>query len=118
MVREEVYVGSSAWQGYDLRRLPDRDSPPEGLSFQEDPTTRLTVGQKLYFDLRDRGYRTILLPDRLASTYVVHLAHATQMLNAAEFGFDRVARKWRRVMGPWLTSESFQALLRDDRLDR
>jgi hypothetical protein len=78
----------------------------------------LPWGQKLYFDLRDRGYRTILLPDRLASTYVVHLAHATQMLNAAEFGFDRVARKWRRVMGPWLTSESFQALLRDDRLDR
>jgi hypothetical protein len=76
------------------------------------------VGQKLYYDLRARGYRTIMLSDRLASTCVLHLAHATQMLNPGEFGLEKLARKWRRVMGPWLTSESFQALLRDDRLDR
>jgi GT2 family glycosyltransferase len=90
----------------------------EGLSFQEDPITRFTVGQKLYYDLKERGYRTIMLSDRLASTYVLHLAHATQMLNPGEFGFEKVARKWRRIMGPWLASESFQDLLRNDRLDR
>lgn len=90
----------------------------EGLSFQGDPGCGVTVGRKLYFDLRDRGYRTIMLPDHLASTYVVHLAHGTQMLNAAQFGFGRAARKWRRIMGPWLAGEAFQALLQDDRLDR
>jgi len=90
----------------------------EGLSFQDDPATHFTVGQKLYFDLKERGYRAIMLPDRIASTYVLHLAHATQMLNPGEFGFEKVAGKWRRIMGPWLACESFQALLRDEHLDR
>ena len=89
----------------------------EGLSFQIDPPRRLTVGQKLYLDLRERGYRTVNLPDKITRQYVVHLAHATQMLNAEQFGLRRVAKRWRRTVGAPLASEAFQALLQDDRLD-
>jgi GT2 family glycosyltransferase len=90
----------------------------EGLSFLPDIARRLTVGQKLHFDLQERGYKTVQVPDRVACQYVVHLAHATQMLNPSEFGFGRIAKKWRRRAGPWLASESFQALLQDECLDR
>ncbi len=90
----------------------------EGLSFLPDIPRRLTVGQKLCFDLQERRYKTVRLPDRIACQYVVHLAHATQMLNPREFGFGRIAKKWRRRTGPWLASGSFQALLQDECLDR
>jgi GT2 family glycosyltransferase len=90
----------------------------EGLSFLPDAARRLTVGQKLHLDLRERGYKAVQLSDGVMRQYLIHLAHATQMLNPGEFGFDGVTKKWRRVMGPWLASESFQALLRDDLLDR
>ncbi len=89
----------------------------EGLSFQVDPSGPFTVGQKLYFHLKERGYRTVMLPDRLTSRYVIHLVHATQMLNPQEFGLQRMVRKWRRAMGPWLTSEAFQSLLQEQSLD-
>ncbi len=89
----------------------------EKLSFQVDLSGPFTVGQKLYFDLKERGYRTVMLPDRLTLPYVIHLVHATQMLNPQEFGVNRTIRKWRRTIGPWLTSEAFQSLLQEESLD-
>ncbi len=89
----------------------------EALSFLPEAARGLTVGQKLYLDLRERGYRTVRLSDAVACQYVVHLAHATQVLNPREFGLERIAKKWHRALESWLASESFQALLQDDRLD-
>jgi len=70
----------------------------EGLSFGADEARHYTVGQKLYFELLNRGYRTVALSQREAGRWVVHLAHATVNANAAQFGRSEkdVAKHLRR----------------------
>jgi GT2 family glycosyltransferase len=91
----------------------------EQLSFAPDPGRRLTVGQRLYYELQDRGYRTVKVPDRVLRRYVVHLAHATQVVNAEEFAFGRrSASRWHRAVERRLASGPIRAILTDDSLDR
>lgn len=91
----------------------------EQLSFEPDPGRRLTVGQSLYFELQDRGYRAVELRESLMRRYVVHLAHATQVINAGEFAIGRSsAGRWHRIVERRLASNSIQDLLQDDSLDR
>ena len=95
----------------------------EGLSFQNDPPDtppwRLTVGQKLYFELQRRGYDTVELSDRRMNTMVAHLAHGTQALNALDYpikgrAVDKYHKRYKRI----LNTEAVQAVLRDESLDR
>jgi cellulose synthase/poly-beta-1,6-N-acetylglucosamine synthase-like glycosyltransferase len=91
----------------------------EKLSFLMDREKGLTVGKKLYFELVDRGYRTVELSDRTMRRYLWHLAHATQVVNAGEFQLrDRTVRKTRRLLDEIMTSEPVRQIMSDERLDR
>jgi GT2 family glycosyltransferase len=91
----------------------------EGLSFAPIPEQRLTVGQALCFELQDRGYKTLLLSDRVMTRHVIHLAHATQVINAVQFGVDgRSSRRWHRTMARRLAVPAIASVLEDNSLDR
>lgn len=91
----------------------------ENLFFLMDRDKGLTVGKKLYFELADRGYKTVELPPRVMGCYVIHLAHATQVLNEDEFSLRaRTKRKTNRLIKRIWNSPLVQDILADDSLDR
>jgi hypothetical protein len=91
----------------------------EKLSFLMDRDKGLTGGKKLYFELVDRGYKTVELPASIMGEYVVHLAHATQVVNPQEFTLrKRTIRKCNRLVDKIISSETIQNILADDSLDR
>jgi len=91
----------------------------ENLSFLADRDKGLTSGKKLYFDLVDRGYKSVELPPAVMGRYVTHLAHATQAANPAEFTLrKKTIRKYNRLVDKVLSSETVQGILTDNSLDR
>jgi glycosyltransferase involved in cell wall biosynthesis len=91
----------------------------EKLSFLTDRDKGLTSGKKLYFELLDRRYKTVELPASVMGRYIVHLAHATQVVNPQEFTLRRkTVRKCHRFVNKVFASNIIQALLDDDSLDR
>jgi len=91
----------------------------EKLSFVMGNEQGLTVGKKLYFELVDRGYKTVELRPSVMGRYIVHLAHATQAVNPGEFTLrKRTLRKYRRLAERIMSSELTQSILADDSLDR
>lgn len=91
----------------------------ENLSFLMDRDKGLTGGKKLYFELVDRGYRTVELPSSVMGRYVYHLAHATQVVNPAEFTLrKRTIRKCNRLVNRVMLSAAVQSVLTDDSLDQ
>ena len=90
----------------------------ERLSFLMGTDVGLTSGKKLYFELVDRGYKTVELPDETMSRYVLHLAHATQVINPREFSLrKKTIRKCNRLVNKLMSSELIQDILADDSLD-
>jgi cellulose synthase/poly-beta-1,6-N-acetylglucosamine synthase-like glycosyltransferase len=91
----------------------------EGLTFLMGKDEGLTVGQKLYFELVDRGYKTVELPPSIMGQYITHLAHATQVINPREFKLrDKTHRKFSRLASKLMTSPVIQEIINDDSLDR
>lgn len=92
----------------------------ENLSFLMDRDKGLTVGKKLYFELVDRGYRTVELPDRVMKNYIYHLAHATQVINPDEFKNIRskTRRKTNRLIKKIWNSRDVQDIINDSSLDK
>lgn len=91
----------------------------EKLSFLMDRDKGLTVGKKLYFELVDRGYKTVELPDRFMRQYLYHLAHATQVVNADQFNLkQRTIRKINHQISQIMQSEQVQQILTDQLLDK
>jgi hypothetical protein len=91
----------------------------ENLSFLMDQEKGLTGGKKLYFELVDRGYKTIELPSSVMSPYVIHLAHATQVINQSEFNLrGRTKRKINKLIKKITNSQRVQEILADSALDR
>lgn len=91
----------------------------EHLSFVMNHDQGLTAGQKLYFELVDRGYKTVELSPSAMSRYLVHLTHATQVLNDEEFNLRRgTVRKCQRLIDKVLANPMFQDVLGDASLDR
>jgi hypothetical protein len=91
----------------------------ERLSFLMDWDRGLTGGKKLYFELVDRGYSTVELPPSVMGRYIVHLAHATQVVNPEEFTLrKRTVRKCHRLVRKVLSSATVRSILADDSLDR
>ena len=79
----------------------------------------LTGGKKLYFELVDRGYKTVELASSVMSRYIVHLAHATQVVNPQEFTLrKRTVRKCNRIVDKVMSSSIVQKILADDLLDQ
>jgi glycosyltransferase involved in cell wall biosynthesis len=90
----------------------------ERLSFLMDRDKGLTGGKKLYFELVDRGYKTIELPPAVMGKYVIHLAHATQVVNPQEFTLRKsTIRKCHRLVDKVMSSATVQSILADDSLD-
>jgi len=91
----------------------------ENLSFSMGLDTGLSVGAKLYFELLDRGYSTVELPDTIMRRYVWHLAHATQILNPDEFkNRTHTKKKTHRLLKKILNCESVRQIAADDSLDQ
>jgi len=91
----------------------------EGLSFLMDRDKGLTVGKKLYFELVDRGYKTVELSDRFMKRYICHLAHATQVVNADRFNLrSRTVRKTSLLIDKIMQSGQVRQILADESLDR
>ena len=90
----------------------------EHLSFLMDRDKGLTGGKKLYFELLDRGYKTVELPSSIMGQYVTHLAHATQVVNPQEFALrKRTIKKCNRIVNKVLSLAIVQSILADDSLD-
>jgi hypothetical protein len=78
----------------------------------------LTAGQKLYFELLERGYNTVELPVSIMGQLVIHLAHATQAVNLQEFHLQkRTIKKCNRIIDKILSLEIIQNVLNDNSLD-
>jgi hypothetical protein len=91
----------------------------EQLSFTMDMDKGVTPGKRLYFELVDRSYRTVELPMRVMARHVIHLAHATQVVNLQEFSVRRkTARKCNRLIHKVLSAEPARSILADESLDR
>jgi glycosyltransferase involved in cell wall biosynthesis len=90
----------------------------ERLSFTMDLDKGVTAGKRLYFELVDRGYKTVELPMRVMARHVIHLAHATQVVNPREFSVRRkTARKCNRLIHEVLSTEPARSILSDESLD-
>lgn len=91
----------------------------EGLFFLMDRDKGFTTGKKLYFELIDRGCKTIELPPSKVGQYLIHLAHATQAVNPDEFTLrSRTIRKYHRLVDKVMASPVVKSILQDDSLDR
>ncbi len=91
----------------------------ENLSFLMDRDKGLTGGKKLYFELIDRGYKTIELLPAIMGQYIIHLAHATQVVNPEEFTLrKRTTRKCHRLVNKVMSSEIIKSILEDESLDK
>ena len=89
------------------------------LSFLYDYEHNLTVGHRLYRDLKENGYDTVAIPDRILQQSVTHLVHATQIINPDLLPIHkRVRRRSQRYIKQVWESEMIQDLLTDDSLDR
>ena len=64
-----------------------------GLGFDRDEDT---AGRFMHFALEDHGYELVFLPADELLKYMVHLNHATQVLNPEIGGRDRTRRRGRR----------------------
>jgi len=91
----------------------------EHLSFLADRDKGMQVGQKLYFDLVDSGYRTVRLRPQKMMKYVVHLAHATQFINPQQFSLrSHTRKKCSSQLEKIMSSELTQQILNDASLDK
>lgn len=91
----------------------------KNLSFLPDKDKELTSGKQLYFELVDRGYKTVELPPSVMGKYIIHLAHATQVVNPEEFTLrKRTTKKCNRLVRKVLSSGIMQDILNDESLDK
>jgi len=88
------------------------------LSFLMGKEEGLTAGQKLYFELVDHGYKTVELSPSIMRQYVIHLAHATQVVNPQEFILPKkTVKKYNRIIDKVLSLEIIRDILQDESLD-
>lgn len=91
----------------------------ENLTFTMGQEMKITGGKKLYFELVDRGYKTVALPPATMRKYVVHLAHATQVVNRDEFTVrDHTIERCYSIMNRVMNSEAVRTILTDESLDQ
>jgi len=91
----------------------------ENLSFLPDRDKELTAGKRLYFELVDKGYKTVELAAKVLGQYVIHLAHATQATNPAEFTLrKKTVKKCSRRIKKVFSSGIIQQVLNDNSLDQ
>lgn len=90
----------------------------ENLAFCMGREKGLSAGKRLYFELIDRGYRTVELPPRVLKNYIFHLAHATQALNPDEFTLRKATlNKFKSLSSRLMNFKIIQQTLHDSSLD-
>ncbi len=91
----------------------------EQLSFRYEYDRKLTVGHKLYSDLKERGYDTETIPDHILQRSLVHLVHATQVINPGLIRINkRVLKRSKRNLKHVWESDLAQTILADESLDQ
>ena len=91
----------------------------ENLTFLPDSDKELTAGKRLYFELVDRGYKTVELPAKVLGQYVIHLAHATQAINPAEFTLrKKTVKKYSLRVKKVFSSGIIRQILNDNSIDK
>ncbi len=91
----------------------------EKLSFLMDNDKGLTGGKKLYFELVDRGYKTVELAPSIMRQYIIHLAHATQAVNPQEFTLrKKTIKMYNRIIDKVMSRPLIQNIITDESLDR
>lgn len=91
----------------------------EKLTFMMGKDKGLTSGHKLYLELLDRGYKTVELPPVKMMSSVLHLAHATQIINPEIYKLnERSKKKYGRIIEEYMSSGTVQDIMKDETLDR
>lgn len=91
----------------------------ENLSFLMSYDDGLTVGKKLYFELVDRGYKTVELPSSVMGQYIYHVGHGTQIINQQYYILrNKTIRKGNRIASKITNSSLYQEIYNDNSLDR
>ena len=90
----------------------------ENLTFLMERDKGLAPGKKVYFELVDRGYKTVEIPPSSMSKYVLHLAHATEpVIVYDKTRRKRTERKFKRRLDAVWSSKNIQEVLADNSLD-
>lgn len=90
----------------------------EQLSFMPDLPKKLTAGQSLYLQLLERGYKTTVLDPDVMRRYVIHLAHATQLIHPEQFHLkQRTVKRGNKVINEVMSSDVIKNILADSSLD-
>jgi glycosyltransferase involved in cell wall biosynthesis len=90
----------------------------EKLTFLMGKERHLTAGQGLYLELVKRQYLTVELPCSVMGEYVIHLNHATMVLNPQEFSCKRrTVEKYKSKVAKVMSSDLIANLLADNSLD-
>ncbi|MFZ2654239.1 MAG: glycosyltransferase [Victivallales bacterium] len=90
----------------------------ENLRFAMNVDDGVTCGKQLYYELVDRGYRTVPIPPYKMAGYIYHLAHATMVLNPEFKVRKRTEKKCRRELMKVLNSDMAREILSDNSLDK
>ncbi len=91
----------------------------ENLAFEMWDKEGLTVGKKLYFELVDKGYKTVELPEKKMRQLIVHLAHATQVINPNDFKIrKKTVNKIHSNIKKVMANDLIKQILEDDSLDK
>lgn len=91
----------------------------EGLSFIMNMAKEMAPGKELYFELVDRGRKTVEMPVKEMGRYVVHLAHATEPVVVRDLTRrKRTVRKFKRRLNEVWKHDVIQDILADSSLDK
>ena len=90
----------------------------ENLRFAMNVDDGVTCGKQLYYELADRGYKTIPLQPYKMAEYIYHLAHATMVLNPEFTVRKRTEKKCRRELMHILNAPLAREILNNSSLDR
>ncbi|MBT3277859.1 MAG: glycosyltransferase family 2 protein [Phycisphaerales bacterium] len=91
----------------------------EGMTFELGRDEGITAGKKMHFDLEDGGYDMVHIPEREMGKSIIHLAHATQVINPAEFSLrNKTTRKINGLIKKVMSMGPVQDVLHDDSLDQ
>lgn len=90
----------------------------ERLSFMPDRVKCLTAGKPLYFSLKQGKYETIELKPEIMRKYVIHLDHATQIINPDEFHIRRrTVKRSKGNIAKVFSMDTIQTIIANDSLD-
>jgi len=88
------------------------------LSFLPREEQEMTSGQALYYELVQRGYQTLYLPQGEFKKVMDHICHGTMILNPALGARKRTILKGMRRIKRQLNEEWIKSLLEDSTLDQ